>query len=133
MSKRPFVLFALLALLLWISTLSVASATTIPASKNSYTQHLPHPASSSSSDVRTNEVWWCRLVTAQDINIYTSSVSTVVTGAHLFHNQKFATTGIANNRYHLYDPIHNSWYGWVTADPQWTDFAGYYCSGYWYP
>jgi hypothetical protein len=72
--------------------------------------------------------YWCRKVTAEDIKIFSSSTSSTVIG-RLLRGDVFATTGIANNRYHVYNPHSDTWKGWATADPQWTDYAGHYCFG----
>lgn len=70
----------------------------------------------------------CRIVTASDIYIYATPYSTAPIG-RIYQNTTFATTGIHNNRYHLYNPYNDTWGGWVTADPQWTNYAGHYCMG----
>ncbi len=72
--------------------------------------------------------YWCRTVTASTMRLFSTSTSTTPIYT-LYQGDVFATTGIANNRYHVYDPFSDTWLGWVSADPQWTNYAGHYCVG----
>lgn len=125
MSKRSFVAgFVLTLVLLSTLSVSVGSAASMSMIKSSN----PQPqASTNASGTLAYREYWCRRVTAVDISIFSTSTSTTPIGK-FYQGQRFATTGIANNRYHIYDPDYDVWYGWVTADPRWSDFIGYYCA-----
>ncbi|HEX6291827.1 MAG TPA: hypothetical protein VFZ66_21765 [Herpetosiphonaceae bacterium] len=129
MSKRSRIVGFVLALAVLSSTLAVSSAASMPIMKSD-SAHRQGTVAANRPHAKTAAYreYWCRIVTATDIRVFESSTSSTVIG-RLLKGDVFATTGIANNRYHVYNPFSDTWKGWVTADPQWTDYYGHYCFG----
>ena len=125
MSKRSSIVGFALTLMLLSSTLIVSSAASMPIIKSGNAHRQETKVASRPAAYRE---YWCRIVTANDIRVYSSSTSSTVIG-RLLKGDVFATTGIANNRYHVYNAHSDTWQGWVTADPQWTNYYGHYCFG----
>jgi hypothetical protein len=127
MSHRFIALFvALIALAVFSAAPPATQASARSTSPTGAIIRYPNP--DRALHLQAYREYWCRTVTAVDVNIYATSTSTTPIG-RAYRGQTFATTGIANNRYHWYNPYNDTWGGWITADPQWTDFAGYYCMG----